>query len=78
MVTAAPASSVDFASPEVLLLADPSGALVNRRVDLHRPAPGEPRRAVRRALAADRDKVAALHLRALRSPGPPPMSLRAR
>ena len=64
VVTGAPASSVDFASPEVLLLADASGVLVNRRVDLAKQAPGQPRRAIRRALSADRDKLAALHGRA--------------
>jgi hypothetical protein len=63
VVMGAPALSVDFARPEVQLLADKQGALVNRRVDLAHPPPGQPRRAIVRALPADRDALAALHAR---------------
>jgi hypothetical protein len=71
VVMGAPALSVDFARPEVQLLADKHGVLVNRRVDLAHPAPGQPRRAIVRALAADREALAALHARMARRRDPP-------
>jgi hypothetical protein len=63
VVMGVPAASVDFAQPEVLLLADARGVLVNRRVDLARPAPGQPKRTVARALPADRAALGKLYAR---------------
>lgn len=71
VVMGAPALSVDFARPEVQLLADKHGALINRRVDLAHPPPGQPRRAIVRALAADREALSALHARMTRRRDPP-------
>ena len=62
VVMGAPAMSVDFARPPVQILADASGALIESlaTLNLKKPPPGQPDRAIARALPADMTQVGAL------------------
>ena len=74
VVMGAPAMSVDFARPPVQILADASGALIESlaTLNLKKPPPGQPDRAIARALPADMTQVGALRGRAVKATGTSP------
>lgn len=63
VVMGAPAMTVDFARPPIQILTDAAGVHVNKSLDLARPPPGQQKRAIVRALSADRKQLTSLYAR---------------